>query len=126
MPKEETSAASLLEPSEGDIATTGDAARPGWNKVQMDNGTFQWWRLPPRDFDPHARSKTLSKLDKAYVLCKPTPEAPEREAPTRLLVNKAWRDLFPHQMVWDEVLIEVCEDGRRLPGSGPQFKFVYD
>jgi hypothetical protein len=114
----------------GMTVPVGTQPPDGWQMITMDNGTVQLWPVTPKmfgkiPFDPEIRRKTMKRIFSEYEKTLPTPDDPDR-GPGLLLVNPEWRALFPHVQEWGETStrIMVTEDRRRVPGEGPNFKFI--
>jgi hypothetical protein len=118
----------LMRP--GAIVMPMDPIPRGWQKIPMDNGTMEAWPIPEQmwgeiPFDQEIRRKTLKKVDEEWDKMVPTREFPDKPAPALMLVNPQWRSLFREVQSWgDDCPIMLINDKRRLPGSGPQFKFI--
>ena len=119
-------------PTSGDQWFPGDKVPRGMQVIRMDDGTSELaFKAPMKaglPWEADLVEKTLKKVDEAYRRTKPTEEYPDKPAPSRLLVNEAFWEILHNTRHWadEQIPIVVTNNEDKLPGDGPQFKFVVD
>lgn len=116
----------------GMIVPSGWLPPTGWSAVPQEGGTMEAWPTVREEDglskpDPEIRRKTLGLLDEATVAALPSKQFPDRRRPSRLLVNRRFRELFRTVQSWQDVPIYPgSDDDDELSGDGPQFRYAYD